>query len=174
MFKSLRASSLEMFPCCKMLCAEICRRSSRKRDFLSSAWHNKVWRTVKFTVLLIGICWKMPFRWQLSFVGHGFTLISAVSSTDVNGRGLVWLLEELKEGKKKKIKPKTENALWIYYTVFPMSLFFLIWYKTCFVSGMDEELNSSYSWLTLVGLQRNPLTYINVKAKQKTNWDMYI
>lgn len=36
--------------------------------------------------------------------GHRFTLISALSSTDVNERGLVRLLEELKKAKKRKIK----------------------------------------------------------------------
>lgn len=39
-------------------------------------------------------------------VGHRFTLISAISSTDVNGRGLVWFLEELKKVPKGKLKLK--------------------------------------------------------------------
>lgn len=61
-------------------------------------------------------------------VSHRFPLISAVSSTGVNGRDLVGLLEELKQGgkKKRKIKTKTQNVVWIYCTDFPMSLFFLI------------------------------------------------
>lgn len=71
--------------------------------------------------MLNNALWMTVVLW-----GHRFTLISAISSTGVNGRDLVWLLEKLKEGKKRKIKTRTENALQIYCTVFPMSLFSLV------------------------------------------------
>lgn len=78
-------------------------------------------------------------RMTVVLEGHRFTLISAISSTNVNGRGLVWLLEELREGQKRKIKLKmntcygftTLSFLWV---CFPRSdtkpILYQVWMKS--------------------------------------------
>lgn len=119
--KSLCASNLEMLPChkilpCyKMLCTEIFRKWGRKRDFLSSACHNKVlencWvpRSVNWDML------ENALRMTVVLVGQRITLISAISSTDVNARSLVWMAlrgAERRQKKKGKSKLKLKMCDW--------------------------------------------------------------
>lgn len=65
------------------------------------------------------------FRITIVLLRHRFTLISAVSSTGVNGLGMAPRGTEIRQ-KKRKIKTKTQNVSFVYCTDFPMSLFFLI------------------------------------------------